>query len=54
MTLVASAPQWLAAILFFLLLLAALEDLWRLQIEDWLGGGVAIGALPDWRRDYVR
>ena len=35
MTLVASAPQWLAAILFFLLLLAALEDLWRLQIEDW-------------------
>ena len=45
MTLVASAPQWLAAILFFLLLLAALEDLWRLQIEDWLGGGVAVGAL---------
>ncbi|MFL6747122.1 MAG: prepilin peptidase [Sphingomicrobium sp.] len=45
MNLVASAPQWLAAVLFFLLLLAALEDLWRLQIENWLGGGVAVGAL---------
>lgn len=44
MTLLASAPGWLAAILFFLLLLAALEDLWRLQIEDWLSAGVALGA----------
>ncbi len=45
MTLLASAPGWLAATLFLLLLLAALEDLWRLQIEDWLSGGVALGAL---------
>ena len=45
MTLLASAPGWLTAILFLLLLLAALEDLWRLQIEDWLSGGVALGAL---------
>ena len=45
MTLIASAPGWLTAILFLLLLLAALEDLWRLQIEDWLSGGVALGAL---------
>ena len=44
MTLLASAPGWLAAILFLLLLLAALEDLWRLQIEDWLSGGAALGA----------
>ena len=44
MTLLASAPGWLAAILFTLLLLAAIEDLWRLQIEDWLGAGVAAGA----------
>lgn len=44
MTLLASAPGWLAAILFLLLLLAALEDLWRLQIEDWLSAGVALGA----------
>jgi prepilin peptidase CpaA len=45
MTLLASAPGWLAATLFLLLLLAAIEDLWRLQIEDWLSGGVALGAL---------
>jgi len=45
MTLLASAPGWLTAILFLLLVLAALEDLWRLQIEDWLSAGVALGAL---------
>ena len=44
MTLVASAPGWLTAILFLLLILASLEDLWRLQIEDWLSAGVALGA----------
>lgn len=44
MTLLASAPGWLAAFLFLLLLLAALEDLWRLQINDWLTGAVAVGA----------
>lgn len=45
MTLLASAPGWLAAILLLLFLIAALEDLWRLQIEDWLSAGVAAGAL---------
>jgi len=44
MTLLASAPGWLTAILFLLLLLASLEDLWRLQIEDWLSAGIALGA----------
>ena len=44
MTLLASAPGWLAAIVFSLLLLAAMEDLWRLQISDWLSGAVAAGA----------
>jgi prepilin peptidase CpaA len=44
MTLIASAPDWLVAYLFLLLLLAALEDLWRLEIEDWLSAGVALGA----------
>jgi prepilin peptidase CpaA len=44
MTLLASAPDWLAALLLFLLLLAAAEDLWRLQIDDWLSGAVAVGA----------
>lgn len=44
MTLLGSAPDWLAAFLLLLLLLAALEDLWRLEIEDWLSAGVALGA----------
>ena len=44
MTLLASAPGWLAVILFLLLLLASIEDLWRLEIEDWLSAGVALGA----------
>jgi prepilin peptidase CpaA len=44
MTLLASAPGWLAAVMFLFLLLASLEDLWRLRIEDWLSAGVALGA----------
>ena len=44
MTLLASAPGWLTAILFLFLLLAALEDLWRLQINDWVCGSIAAGA----------
>lgn len=44
MTLLASAPGWLATILLLLLLLAAIEDGWRLRISNWLSAGVAIGA----------
>jgi prepilin peptidase CpaA len=44
MTLLASAPGWLAAALFLLLLLAAFEDLWRLQINDWVCGFIAASA----------
>ena len=44
MTLLASAPNWLAALLLLLLVLASLEDLWRLEINDWLCGAVAAGA----------
>jgi prepilin peptidase CpaA len=44
MTLLASAPGWLAAFLLLLLTVAALEDLWRLEINDWLCGAVAAGA----------
>ncbi len=44
MSLLASAPSWLAAILLLLLTLAAIEDLWRLEIEDGLSAGVALGA----------
>lgn len=41
MTLLASAPDWLAALLLLLLILAALEDLWRLEINDWVCGAIA-------------
>ena len=41
MTLLASAPDWLAALLLLLLTLAALEDLWRLEINDWVCGVIA-------------
>src|SRR5688500_2457291 len=44
MILLASAPNWLATLLLLLLTLAALEDLWRLEINDWLGGAVAASA----------
>src|SRR5688500_2859077 len=44
MTLLASAPGWLAAILFLLLLVAAVEDGWRMQLSDWTSGAVAGGA----------
>lgn len=44
MTLLASAPNWLAALLILLLVLAAIEDVWRLEINDWVCGAVAAGA----------
>ena len=44
MTLLASAPAWLAIVLALLLLAAALEDMWRLEIANILSGGVAIAA----------
>ena len=44
MTLLASAPMWLAMILVLLLGTAAIEDLWRLEIETFLSGGVAVAA----------
>ena len=44
MNLLASAPGWLAAILFLLLLLAALEDGWRLRISDWISAAIAVAA----------
>lgn len=44
MTLLASAPMWLAIVLALLFVAAAIEDMWRLEIEDWLSGGVAVAA----------
>lgn len=44
MNLLASAPSWLAAILYILLAVAALEDGWRMRIGNWTSGAIAIGA----------
>ncbi|HVF36548.1 MAG TPA: prepilin peptidase [Sphingomicrobium sp.] len=44
MNLLATAPQWLLVALLVLLLLAALEDGWRLTINNILSAAVALGA----------
>src|SRR4029450_10125805 len=44
MRLLASAPDWLAAILLLLLIVAPIQDGWRLRISDWISGLIAIGA----------
>ena len=44
MILIASSPAWLAALLLLLLVLAAIEDSWRMEINDWTSGAVALGA----------
>jgi prepilin peptidase CpaA len=44
MNLLATAPDWLAAILLILLLLAAAEDGWRLEISNLTSGAIAVGA----------
>ena len=42
MRLLVTAPDWVAALLLLLLVLAALQDGWRLRISDWISGLVAI------------
>lgn len=42
MRLLVTAPDWLAGLLLLMLLLAAIQDGWRLKISDWLSGGIAI------------
>ena len=44
MNLLASAPPWLAALLYVLLVVAALEDGWRMRIGNWTSAAIAIGA----------
>ena len=44
MSLLGSAPLWLVAILFLLLLVAAIQDGLFLRISDWVSGAVAVGA----------
>ena len=45
MNLAVLAPQWLAAILFILLLAAAAEDFWRLRISNWTSLAILIAAI---------
>jgi len=40
--LLVTAPDWVAALLLLLLVLAALQDGWRLRISDWISGLAAI------------
>jgi len=44
MTLLASAPGWLIAFLLTLMLLAAIEDGWRMTISNLISGAIALGA----------
>ena len=44
MNLLASAPAWLAAILYLLLLIAAAEDGWRMRIGNLTSGAIVVGA----------
>ena len=44
MNLLSSAPAWLAALLYVLLAIAAIQDGWRMKISNWVSGAIAIGA----------
>lgn len=44
MNLLASAPGWLTAVLLALVLLAAIEDGWRMKISNLTSGAIALGA----------
>ncbi|WP_324805850.1 prepilin peptidase [Sphingomonas sp. LY29] len=41
----ALAPAWLAIFLLLVMAASAVEDTWRMEIEDWLSGAVAAGAI---------
>jgi len=45
MNLIASAPSWLAVIFLLLLLVAALEDSWRMRIGNWVSAALVGGAI---------
>lgn len=44
MNLATIAPQWLAMLLAALLALAALEDIWRLRISNWICAAIIVAA----------
>jgi prepilin peptidase CpaA len=45
MNLIASAPSWLAVIFLLLLLIAAIEDGWRMRIGNWVSAAILAGAI---------
>jgi len=44
MNLAMTSAPWLAALFAILLILAALEDLWRLKISNWICGAIIVAA----------
>lgn len=44
MNLLSSAPAWLAGLLYVLLVVAALQDGWKMRISNWVSGAIAVGA----------
>jgi prepilin peptidase CpaA len=44
MILLSSAPAWLAGLLYILLVVAALQDGWKMRISNWVSGAIAVGA----------
>jgi len=44
MNLLSSAPAWLAALLYILLVVAALQDGWKMRISNWVSGAIVVGA----------
>jgi prepilin peptidase CpaA len=42
--LLSAAPSWLAALLYILLVIAAVQDGWRMKISNWISGAIAVGA----------
>ncbi|MGH6705595.1 MAG: A24 family peptidase [Sphingomicrobium sp.] len=44
MNLLSAAPSWLAALLYILLVIAAVQDGWRMKISNWISGAIAVGA----------
>ena len=44
MNLLSAAPSWLAALLYILLVVAAIQDGWRMRISNWISAAIIVGA----------
>ena len=44
MNLLSSAPAWLAVLLYILLVVAAVQDGWKMRISNWVSGAIVVGA----------